>query len=87
MSFDSIPTERLTNIIGEQRLLRWEKQSTRSNISVKNKKTKFYHPLGVYNLRENGENKSPPDLKELPKNEAFVPINASYLYFKYFIYI
>ena len=79
MSFDSIPTESLTNIIGEQRLLRWatepnihlpetEKQSTRSNICVKNKKTKFYHPLGVYNLPENGENKSPPDLKELPKN-------------------
>ena len=83
MSFDSIPNETLTNIIiGEQRLLRWatepdlnlpktQKQSTRSNISVKNKKTKFYYPLGVYALPTNGENKSPQDSKESkesPKN-------------------
>lgn len=74
MSFDSIPS--LTNLVlGEQRLLRWatepnlglpktEKQTTRSNISVKNKKTRFYYPLGVYTLPTNGENASPQDSKE-----------------------
>ena len=61
MSFNSIPNESFTNIVyQEQTLIKCSTEpnicldvkikSTRSNIKVKKKKTKYSYPLGIYTV-------------------------------------